>query len=338
MRKGILAGGNWIIDHVKVVDAWPEQDTLVSILEQRSSNGGSPYNILKDLARLGATFPLEAVGLVGDDEDGRVIRADCQAHGIATDQLVVTAAAPTSYTDVMTVKGTGRRTFFHQRGANALLGVPHFDFSRTRTKHFHLGYLLLLDRLDQLDQGRPRAATVLAQARAAGLTTSIDCVSESSERFQSVILPALPEVDVLFANDYETEKLAGRALRRPGGLIDPSAVAQAAQALLAHGVRQWVVVHFPEAVFACGANGESVWQPSVRVPAAAIRGTAGAGDALAAGVLLGYLDGQPMAESLRLGVSAAAQSLTDPTCSEGIRSSADCLAAAVRMGFNSLPV
>jgi sugar/nucleoside kinase (ribokinase family) len=336
MRNGILAGGNWIIDHVKLLDTWPAQDTLVSILGQTSSNGGSPYNILKNLARLGAAFPLEGIGLVGDDDNGRSICDDCRAHCITTTQLAVTADAATSYTDVMTVQSTGRRTFFHQRGANALLDAHHFDFTRTEARYFHLGYLLLLDRLDALVGGRPRAAEVLQRARAAGLITSIDCVSESSERFQGVILPALPYVDVVFANDFEAEKISGISLRH-GGRIDLASVGLAARRLLQHGVRLWVVIHFPEAVYACNAAGEELWQPSVKVPPDIIAGSAGAGDALAAGILFGLHENWSMAESLQMGVCAAALSLSHPTCSEGIRPAADCLAAGTRFGYRLLP-
>ena len=106
------------------------------------------YNVLIDLARLQAPFPLSAVGLVGDDAAGEYIRRDCQAHGIDTRQLHVTQEAPTSYNDVMTVKSTGRRTFFLRRGANAFLDAEHFDFTQSNARIFHLGYLLLLDRLD----------------------------------------------------------------------------------------------------------------------------------------------------------------------------------------------
>jgi sugar/nucleoside kinase (ribokinase family) len=105
-RRGLLAAGNWIIDHVKTLDAWPEQDGLVNILAHETGNGGGPYNVLKDLARLRAPFPLAGLGLVGDDDDGRAILADCAAHGIDTARLQITSAAPTSYTDVMTVRGT----------------------------------------------------------------------------------------------------------------------------------------------------------------------------------------------------------------------------------------
>ena len=64
-RNGILAGGNWIIDHVKVIDTWPEQDALANIFSKARGTGGSPFNVLVDLAIMGAPFPLEAVGLVG---------------------------------------------------------------------------------------------------------------------------------------------------------------------------------------------------------------------------------------------------------------------------------
>jgi len=70
----------------------------------------------EESARLGASFPLEAVGLVGDDENGRTILADCHAHHIDIRQCDDLVAATTN-TDVMTVEGTGRATFFHQRGA-----------------------------------------------------------------------------------------------------------------------------------------------------------------------------------------------------------------------------
>lgn len=336
MRRGIIAGGNWIVDHVKRIDTWPAQDTLATVLSQSSSNGGSPYNLLIDLAHLGADFPLSAIGLVGDDANGRAIIADCQAHHIDTTQLRVTREAATSYTDVMTVASTGRRTFFHQRGANSLLDPDHFDFSLTQAKIFHLGYLLLLDRLDALEGGKPRACEVLRRAKAAGLMTAIDCVSEDSSRFQSIVAPALPWVDVLFANDFETEKITGVPLRQDGQIVAAS-VGLAARKLLRAGVQSWVVIHFPEAAYACHAGGTGLWQGSLRVPAAEIGGAAGAGDALAAGVLLGLHEGWPMADCLKLGVSAAAASLYHPTCSEGVPTVEDCRALGTRLGFQPLP-
>jgi sugar/nucleoside kinase (ribokinase family) len=336
-RSGIIAGGNWIVDHVKTIDLWPPQDSLASILGESTGNGGSPFNILEDLARLGAAFPLEAVGLVGDDANGTWIREECRTHGIDARQLRTTTGAPTSYTDVMTVAATGRRTFFHQRGANALLASEHFDFSATHAKIFHLGYLLLLDELDRVDAaGLPFAADVFRRARAAGLRTSLDCVSENSDRFHTVVAPVLPLVDVLFANDFEAERLTGVTVRHESG-VDPSAVERAAQALLACGVREWAIIHLPEAVHARSARGDSLWQGSVRVPAADIKGAAGAGDAFAAGVLLGLHEDWPMPRALELGVCAAAASLHHPTCSDSVRPADECLALGRLHGFRAPP-
>ena len=333
-RRGILAGGNWIIDCVKLIDTWPPQDALATIIGQSWGNGGSPYNILKDLAKLGASFPLEAAGLVGDDASGRLISDDCRAHRIDTTQLHVTAVAPTSYTDVMTVKSTGRRTFFHYRGANALLAPEHFDFTRTRARLFHLGYALLLDALDAPSpDGAPRLAQVCRQARVAGLATSLDCVSDNSDRFRAIVAPVLPHVEVLFVNDYETEKLTGLSLRNDAAL-ERRAIEQAARSLIRLGVYGWALIHFPEGACACSVSGDVVWQPSVDVPPAGIAGSAGAGDAFAAGVLYGIHENWPMARSLKLGVCAAAASLHHPTCSESVRPVEDCLALGEQFGFH----
>lgn len=332
-RNGILAGGNWIIDHVKMIDTWPAQDALANISSKSRGTGGSPFNILVDLAKMGVPFPLEAVGLVGNDEDGRSICADCEGLGISTAQLQKTNAAPTSYTDVMTVQSTGRRTFFHARGANALLDRPHFDFAKTNAKIFHLGYLLLLDRLDSPSPTHGTiGAEVLAAAQAAGLKTSIDCVSEDSDRFAKIVLPALPHVDLCVMNEFEAGRVTGRKIR-VGDDLDRAQLREAMAELLAAGVRERVVVHFPEGACALGRDGLWHEHGSVKLPAGYIKGAAGAGDAFTAGALLGWHEGKPVEESLRLGVCAAAANLSDETCTGGLKPLAECLALGATYGF-----
>ena len=119
-RSGLLAGGNWIVDQVKMIDVYPQPEQLANIGSQAQGTGGAPYNVFIDLAKLGVSFPLFAAGLVGKDAFGQFILDDCRKHKIDTRFLRATASAPTSYTDVMTEMNGGRRTFFHHRGANAL--------------------------------------------------------------------------------------------------------------------------------------------------------------------------------------------------------------------------
>src|SRR6185436_14996551 len=107
-RSGILCGGNWIIDQVKLVDVYPQPEQLANIRGQAQGTGGAPYNVLVNLARLEAGFPLWAAGLVGKDSLGDAILRDCKKNKIDTRYLRATSQAPTSYTDVMTEQGTGR--------------------------------------------------------------------------------------------------------------------------------------------------------------------------------------------------------------------------------------
>src|ERR1051325_4843612 len=110
-RRGLLAGGNWIVDQVKQIDVYPQPEQLGNILGQAQGTGGGPYNVLIDLARSGAPFPLFGAGLVGKDALGDQILGDCRQHKIDSRALTQTTKAPTSYTDVMTERATGRRTF-----------------------------------------------------------------------------------------------------------------------------------------------------------------------------------------------------------------------------------
>jgi len=333
-RRGIIGAGNWLRDHVKTIDAWPAENGLANILSHTTGNGGGPYNVLKDLAKLGADYPLAGMGLVGDDADGRTILEDCRRHNIDTTRLRVSALGRTSYTDVMTVRTTGRRTFFHDRGVNAHFAPEHCSFTATNARIFYFGYLLLLDAMDTIGPtGEPRAGEVFRAASAEGLLTALDCVSAASDRFRTTVLPILPHVDVLFANDYEAEQLTGHVIRRDDEVF-PAAAKAAGQALLAQGVRQWVILHFPEGAVATSKSGEVLSHGAVRLGAGEIASTVGAGDAFAAGVLHGLHENWPMAKALELGVCTAATSLLHATCSESVRSWDESLRFGRELGFS----
>ena len=331
-RRGILAGGNWIIDHVKLIDTYPAPERLANISGQSSGTGGSPYNIVLNLAKMKVGLPLAGAGLVGKDSLGAEILADCRQHGVDTRFIGRTPKASTSYTDVFTVASTGQRTFFHCRGANALWDAGDLDFKKSKARIFHLGYLLLLDQMDRIDRrGNTRAASVLAAAQAAGLKTSIDVVSESSDRFKAIVAPALKHVDYAIVNEYEAGQITGFPCRQEGQL-DSGNLRQATAAILGMGVRELVVVHFPEGCFARSRDGAELWQSSLQVPPKAIAGTAGAGDAFCAGVLLGLHEGWDLSKSLLTGVAAAALSLTDPTCTGGMKPLPQVMALVKKWG------
>ncbi len=335
-RSGLLAAGNFIVDHVKLIDYYPSEEMLASILREKSSNGGGPYNVLKDLAKMGAGFPLAAAGLIGSDATGDWILADCADHGIDTRALRRTDRAPTSYTDAFTVESTGRRTFFHQRGANSLLAPEHFDFASSSARLFYLGYLMLLETLDAVDpaDGRTGASRVLEAASQAGHVTVADMVSVEHADFARSAAASLPFLDWFILNELEAGKLVGLPLRA-GGRPDWMAIEAAATALLELGVRQGVVIHFVEGAVAAVKDGTLVRQGSVILPEGFIKGATGAGDAFAAGFLAGLHDDHPLPVCLRHAVSAAAMCLSDPTTSEGLGPLRTCLALGEEFGFHA---
>ena len=333
-RKGVLAGGNWIIDQVKIIDTFPQRESLANIRSQHQGTGGAPYNVLLDLAKMGADYPLWAAGLVGKDSLGECILNDCKTHKIDTKFLKSDPKAATSYTDVMTEEKGGQRTFFHMRGANALWDGKGLDFSKVKARIFHLGYLLLLDAMDAKDaKYGTRAARLLAEAQQAGLKTSIDVVSEDSDRFPGIVGPALKHTDYCILNEIEAGKTAGFKIRQPNGALDTVALRHASGALLQQGIGELIVIHFPEGAFARTRKGEDVWQSAVKLPAKAILGSAGAGDAFCAGVLHGLHEEWDLAKSLELGVCAGAMSMMDPTCTGGMKPIKDCLELGKKYKF-----
>jgi len=333
-RSGLLAGGNWIIDQVKLIDVYPQPEQLGNIRGQSQGTGGAPYNVLIDLAKSGAPFPLLAAGLVGKDALGEQILDNCRQHRIDTRHLASTPKAPTSFTDVMTEAAHGRRTFFHARGANALWRGTDLDFQRTRPRIFHLGYLLLLDALDEPDaKYGTKAARLLATAQESGIRTSVDVVSEDSDRFPKIVVPALKHVDYCIFNEIEAGKTTGFKIRPENSPLDLVALRHAAGALLQQGVRELVVIHFPEGAFARTRKGDDFWQSSLKLPSDYIAGTAGAGDAFCAGVLFGLHEGWDLPRCLMTGVCIAAASLSDPTCTAGVKSLSTSLGLARRFRF-----
>jgi len=342
-RRGIACAGNWIIDYLYICDRWPREETISYILEESRGTGGAPYNCLVDLATFGPPpkpdgpagdpIPLEAIGLTGNDADGEFIRQDMARYGIDAGALSATDTAPTSYTLVVVNKPTGRRTFFHNRGANVLFGPEHVPIERIKARLLHLGYLLLLDRFDEPDaEFGTVAARLLKQAQDAGIETSIDVVSEDSTRFSEIVKPALRHADFCILNEFEAGRTTGHELR-PGDRPDPKAIRASSEELLRLGVKRLVCIHMPEGGYARTADGNELWQPALQLPDGYIRGAAGAGDAFCSGVLYGLHERWDLKRTLTLAVCAAAVSLSDPSCTDAMCNVAETLTLADQFPF-----
>jgi sugar/nucleoside kinase (ribokinase family) len=322
-----------LVDVSKTIDRWPPEQEVALIMDEAPQCGGPGLNMALDLARLGAGFPIAVIGAIGNDSYGELIGRTCEAHGIDCSHLRILADVPSSYTDVMVVKETGRRTFFHAQAANGHLALADFDFAASDAKIFHIGSPGLHRLLDAPGvDGETGFLTLLKRARASGLKTNLELVSLPKDQIATMAAPLLPHLSSIIINDHEAEALTGIAITHEG-VTDADAAITAARDLIARGVGEVAVIHFPFGAVAA-APGGLVWRkPSVVVPQDAVVSANGAGDAFAAGVMLGLHEEWPMEECLVLGHASAAASLRAASTFEGVMGWKDCLALAERWGW-----
>lgn len=315
-RNGIAVAGSVLVDHICEISAYPAAGELTQIRAVSRAVGGCVPNVAVDLKRLSPALPVYAIGLVGEDDDAAFVRETLKQSGVDVSGLQ-TARGRTSFTDVMSVKN-GQRTFFTYAGVCADFGAENIDFEKIPVEMLHLGYFLLLDRVDAGD-----GTEILKKASALGIKTSIDLVSENSDRY-TFVLPALPYVDNLIINELEAGKLCG---------VEPTMhnLRRICEDLMSRGVRERVILHMPECGVCLSERGFCVC-PSFEPPQGFIKGKTGAGDAFCAGALLGIAQGLEDAEILELGSAAAMVSLSAPDATSGMCGAGEALSLCRGMG------
>jgi sugar/nucleoside kinase (ribokinase family) len=335
-RAGILCAGTILVDVAKVIDAYPPLDQLTMIEEISLSTGGPGLNMAVDLRMLGAGFPIGVLGAVGDDAHAAFILAECARLRIDTAGVRTLAGAVTSFTDAMIERNGGRRTFFHHSGANAQFDATTADLQAHGARILHAGAPGIHLVMDSPRPGGGNGWSALLQrAQAAGLHTNLELVSLQPGRTAAAALPCLPHLDSIVINELEAGALTGIDAPVPvaDGPVDWPALEAMALGLIERGVSGLAVVHVPAGCVAAAPGGRTWRQGSVRLPPGQVRSTTGAGDAFAAGVILGLHDGWPAERCLRLGVAAAAACVRSPHTSDGIGPAAICLTEADRAGY-----
>ncbi len=304
MKNGIAVAGTILVDKINEISAYPQAGELTKIKSVQKSVGGCVPNVAIDLKRMKSDLEVKAVGCIGADEEGEFMRATLQENGVSCDGVSI-GNDKTSFTEVMSVTG-GQRTFFTYAGASADFGVEHVDFDKLNVKMLHLGYFLLLDKVDAGD-----GIKILKAAQEQGVKTSIDLVSENSDRYKQV-LPCLAYTDNLIINEVEAGAKTGIEPKREN-------LRTIAQTLKNYGVKERVIIHTPEVGVCLSENGFTC-VPSYDIPAGFIKGTTGAGDAFCAGALIGIYREDTDEEILSFASAAAVAALSQADAVSGMRS------------------
>ena len=320
MNKGITIAGNLIVDHVKLIDSYPEVGMLTNIRSVSDSIGGCAGNTICDIAKIDPSVKLNCIGRVGGDADGEYIKSVLTSLGVDISHVITDSEAVSSFTDVMTSLATYERTFFQSRGANARFCLDDIPFDTLDTDIFHIGYALLLDEFDKED---PEYGTVLARAlkmaQDRGIKTSIDVVSEASDRFKRLVTPCLKYCNYAIINEVEVAQTTGINVRRADKTIDDAAVRSASAGLFVLGVRDVVCVHSPEGGWYGTSDGKGYYHDALYLPKSFIKGKVGAGDAFCAGMLYSLYREFDPEYSLRVAGAAAGANLSANDSISGLR-------------------
>ena len=302
-KNGIAVAGVILVDKINNLTAYPNCGELTKIISTSLSTGGCVPNVAIDIKKALPSLPVKAIGKVGNDEFGKYAINTLDSNGVDC-SMIKTCNDKTSFTEVMSVVG-GQRTFFTYAGSNSTFGYDDIDFDNLDAKMLHLGYFLLLDKVDDGDGEK-----ILKKAKELGIETSIDLVTENSDRF-SLVIPCLKYTDNLIINEAEAGSLAG---------ITPtlSNLKEIALKLKSMGVNKRVIIHTPE-LSVCASNNGVTEFASYKVPKNLIKGTTGAGDAFCAGALIGiYLD-KTDSEVLELASQIAVTALFENDATSGIK-------------------
>ena len=125
-RKGIIAAGNMLVDHVHQIVQWPERGWLAEITHSERSTGGAPLNVLLTLAKMHVGLPLQAVGLIGEDGDGDYILAMLDQYHVNRQRVQRTTFAPTSMSQAALAaveQRMAKRQPLYDEFAELLLGI-----------------------------------------------------------------------------------------------------------------------------------------------------------------------------------------------------------------------
>lgn len=317
-RSGICVAGSLILDRFHEVETYPSEGFLSTVKETSFHIGGSG-NLILDLAKLDKQLAVKVCAVVGKDDSGDKLLQTLQKYANinASD---ITREGESSVTLVINSQKTKQRTFFYIPGASDVFDEKCIPWKNVHSKIFHLEYLLLMKRVDAPDkQVGTHGAKILKIAKGNGMITSIDMVSEQSDRVRAVIRPALPYTDICCINEAEAEAVTGIEIAKDGEISQENALL-ALQALAKLGVAKWAVIHSPQKSYGYDVEtGQFACVDSLTLPNGFIKGSTGAGDAFCSGILYGAHSAYSLEDAMKLAVACAACSLSENNGTDGMR-------------------
>lgn len=321
-RHGIICAGNWIIDIIHEIEAWPNVHELSRIFNQAIGVGGGGANVAFTLSRFNTHVPVIPIGAVGDDDYGKHVLQACEQSGLSTAYMQTFANCSTAQTHVMSVQAESN-TYIYYGGANDLITPEFYSdtfFQNSQAKYFYLGYLLLMEKLDApFKDNETGGSDVLKRAKQAGLETFVDLVTSVRKDYAEVLAPSLRYIDYLVVNETEAARACNIGYPKETYAIS-DVMLHSARSLLDLGIQKAVVVHSPNQALFLAKDGEPIWAYSRKLNPESIVSPLGGGDAFCAGILYAMHQDWLPEQALALAHAAARASLKGMTATDAIPS------------------
>lgn len=289
MRYDLLVTGDLNVDlNLIGGDVTPDFGQVEKLVDDATLNlGGSSTITACQAAKLGLRVAF--AGVVGDDAFGRFVLDALRAAGVDAQHVKVHPTVRTGLT-VHLVRGDDRAMLTYL-GTLGILDTSYVTPDLlAQTRHLHSGSFYVLPKL------RPGLPALYAAAHRLGATTSIDTNFDPSGAWAGGLADVLAHTDVFLPNEQELRHIAcARDL--------DAAVTWAAARM------KTVAVKLGAAGALARSGGETArWTP----PPVTVIDTTGAGDSFNGGFLYGFLNGWPLADSVRLGCACGSLSTTRP--------------------------
>jgi pseudouridine kinase len=255
----------------------------------RSSFGGVARNVSENLARLGQQVCL--ISVVGQDEAGERLLQDISGAGVNVEAVLCTPKHPTgAYLAIVNSSGGLQFALDDMRVITALEPA----YIRQHEDLFRQASFLFLDANIPKNVLR----TVMSLARRERVPV---CADPTSTVLASRLKPYLNRLFLITPNGAEASIYCD-----PDNKINNRRQAlEAAKHLVSHGVEIAIITLAEQGL--CYATSETNgFIPAIRTD---VIDPTGAGDALTATVIFALLNGIPLDDAVRLGVSAASLTL-----------------------------
>ena len=221
----------------------------------------------------------KGIGIAGEDAFGALVLQKLMQAGVKTDNIRIDRLMKTGMGAAL-CKEDGDRAILTYSGT--IDGVLPEDLTQDileNTRHVHVGSYYLMKKL------QPHYPEILAIARKAGATVSLDTNWDPDEAWDGGIWDVLPYVDIFMGNEYEA-----RAITRKDTIKEAIEVLSSKVPI--------IVIKMGEKGAVVYADGKEYTQPALTVK---VVDAVGAGDSFDAGFVYGYLNRYDWQKCLQIG-------------------------------------